>query len=184
MRTRTSWRRAECSAAWALAQRDRAAAEARFHLGQQALASIPAPAAYAQADCLRARGLLLHASGQTVRAIETLEQGRARLTRYAASRSWQTDVLTAQLAHLYRETDRFKHSLVLSEKMLRAVRDAGRSGSLTELFALGDYAGALCGLGEYVACADIQRETLAWVEQTDLKRLPPQFIRQNAEWRF
>jgi eukaryotic-like serine/threonine-protein kinase len=170
----------ECSAAWALAQRDRAAAEARFHLGQEALASMPAPAVYAEADCLRAQGLLLHASGQTDRAIETLEQGRARLTRSAASRSWQTDVLTAQLSHLYRETDRFKESLALSEKMLHAVRNAGRSGSLTELFVLGDYARALCGLGEYVACADIQRETIAWVEQTDLKGLPPQFIRQNA----
>ena len=170
----------ECSATWALAQRDRTAAEARFKLGQEALANIPTPAVYAQADCLRAEGLLLHASGQTDRAIEAIEQGRARLARSGAARSWQTDVLGTELARLYRETDRFKESLALSEERLRAVRDAGRSGSLAELFALGDFARALCGLGEYVACADIQRQTLAWVEQTDLKRLPPQFIRQNA----
>jgi serine/threonine-protein kinase len=170
----------ECSAAWALAQRDRAAAEARFTAGQQTLAGTAAPATYAQADCVRAQALLLHASGQTGLAIETLEQGRARFAGDSATRSWQTDVLSTELSRLYRETDRFKESLALSERALRAVRDAGRSGSLTELFALGDYARALCGLGEYVACAEVQREALAWIEQTDLKRLPPQFIRQNA----
>jgi serine/threonine-protein kinase len=168
----------ECSAVWALAQRDRAAAEARFDLAQQTLASIPAPATYAEADCVRAQALLLHASGQTALAIETLEQGRARFS--AEPRSWQTDVLATELSRLYRETDRFKESLALSENTLQAVRDAGRSGSLTELFAIGDYARALCGLGEYVRCAEVQQEALAWIEQTDLKRLPPQFIRQNA----
>jgi serine/threonine protein kinase len=171
---------AECSVAWALAQRDRVDAEKRFQLGQQALASVSGPADYAQADCLRAQGLLLHASGDTVRAIETIEQGRARLSVTQGTRIWQTDVLAMQLANLYRATDRFKESLALSEEGLRAVRNAGRSGSLAELFALGSYARALCGLGEYVACADIQRQALDWVEQTDLKRLPPQFIRQNA----
>ncbi len=170
----------ECSAAWSLARSSQAGARQRFERGRRALAAVADPQSYASLDCTRAEAYLLHAEGATDRAIETLVEGRRRLAQHAERTGWRDDLLAAQLAELYRASDRFAEALALSGEMLRAVREAGRAGSLAELVALNNHAGNLCRLGEVAQCGEIGVQTLEWAKTADLTHLPPVGLQGNV----
>ena len=169
----------ECSLAWSLAQRDRRRAEGHLDAGLAALARLSRPAVYAQRDCLRGQGRVMHQQGQVDQAIAILEAGLARMDSVAARTGLGHDFLMTQLADLYRAADRFKDAVVLSAQRLQQVRDAGRSGSFVELVAMNNHAGNLCRLGEYLACRDIQRQLRAWIERPEMSKSPPTTIRAN-----
>ena len=170
----------ECSAAWSMSRISQQGARERFERGQHALNGFAGPASYAVLDCLRADARLLHSEGATDRAIDIIVEGRQRLAREGVRSGWSSDLLATELADLYRASDRFTEALALSEETLRAVRAAGRAGSLAELVALNNHAGNLCRLGEVVKCGEIGLQTLEWVKSADMARLPPVGLQGNV----
>lgn len=174
----------ECSAAWSMSRSNQQGAREHFERGRRALNRFTRPASYALMDCIRAESNLLHSEGDTDRAIEVIIAGRQRLAQDSERNSWRDDLLIAQLSDLYRASDRFTEALALSEESLRAVRAAGRSGSLAELVSLNNHAGNLCRLGEVAQCGEIGVQILQWVNSADLTRLPPVGLQANVGYTF
>jgi eukaryotic-like serine/threonine-protein kinase len=169
---------AECSAAWSLMARDRTAAEVKLVAAERALAGAHNASLFSRADCLRARGRFLQASGDIPAAIAVVEEGLDTLDREAGQTWSSRDLLMTQLADFYRATDRFKDAIRLSERSLDTVRSSGRAGSMLELSAMNNHAANLNRLGELARGAILQRHVLEMVEQTD-PSVQPVGIRSN-----
>ncbi len=168
----------ECSATWTLGYRDRVAARTRFESARRVIESILQPADYAILDCARAEASLRRQEGDFAGAIEVINRARARVSGPAPS-DWRNEQLMATLSDVYRASGRFKDALEISAASLAAVRDAGRAGSMAELVSLNNHGGNLCGMGEYLACAEVQGAALALLEKSELTTNQPLAVRQN-----
>jgi serine/threonine-protein kinase len=166
---------ARCSAASALAPRDRTAAAARLAEGEDALARVSAPTYDAQADCAIARAGVLEVEGHVEQAIKLLEVRLAMPVPHG--RQWAKHSLQrTHLAGLYVRVDRQQDALRLREQGLAEVRRRGQAGTLNEFVGMGNVATSLLSVGEARAALDIYREQVKWFERGVVPVLPVSFF--------
>jgi serine/threonine protein kinase len=156
---------AQCAAAWSLANRDRALAQARLAEAQAAIARARDESVIATTECLRARARLLQAEGRVEEAIAVLKDGLRRLEQGPVQSQARSGGVRTQLSDLYRATDRFKEALALSSYELERVKRSGHGDSMSELVARSNHAGNLSRLGEIAEAAALQEKSLAWLQQ-------------------
>ncbi len=162
----------QCSIAWSLLMRDRAAALARLQAGREALASAGQPSEAARLNCLRAESRRLQFESRAAEAITLLEGERERSRRTGDAQLWD-NLLRATLIDLYLVADRAGDALPLVEDSLKELRDAGRQGSLAELIGISSLGGTYLRLGEHRKAAEVGAELVAWIRRPGMLETAP-----------
>ncbi len=162
----------QCSIAWSLLMRDRAAALARLQAGRDALQQSGRPTDMARLNCARAESRRLQFEARMPEAIALLEAERERAQQRGDTLLWD-GLLRASLIDLYLVADRAGDALPLAEAALKELRDAGRQGSLAELVGISALSGTYMRLGEHRRAAEVSAELVAWIRRPGMLETAP-----------
>ena len=164
---------AQCSAASALLDRDRFAAQARFDDASRVLTADGAKNSAASWICARAHAGLLEAQGDTRGAIALLratigsQEGRPPLPP-----SFEI-ALQSDLGHLLHKNDDVAGAAAAVARTIELLDQSGRGATMTKVVNLMNYASVLARAGELLAAAQDQERALALVSRVEGSGAPP-----------